>query len=62
VNANFILVEIGEHKTVNVGDIATVIGTSHPDIAPQAVAEKAGLDSDYSIMTKLNPLLHRKVV
>ena len=62
VNANFILVKIGENKTVNVGDIATVIGTDHPDITPQSVAEKAGLDSDYWIMTKLNPLLHRKVV
>jgi alanine racemase len=62
VNSNFILVEVGEHKTVNVGDIATVIGTDPPDIAPQAVAEIAGLDSDYWIMSKLNPLLQRKVV
>lgn len=62
VNANFILVKVGVHKTVEVGDIATLIGTEHPDIAPQAVAEKAGLDSDYWLMTKLNPLLHRKVV
>ncbi|TET96995.1 MAG: alanine racemase [Anaerolineales bacterium] len=62
VNANLILAEIGENRTVNVGDIATVIGTDHPDIAPQSVAEKTGLDSDYWIMTKLNPLLHRKVV
>jgi alanine racemase len=62
VNANFILVEIGDRKTVEVDDIATIIGTEHPDIAPQSVAEKSGLDSDYDIMTKLNPLLHRKVV
>jgi alanine racemase len=62
VNANFILVEVGEQKTVNVGDVATLVGTEHPDIAPQVVAEKAGLDSDYWIMTKLNPLLHREVV
>ncbi len=62
VNANFILVEVGERKTVEVGDIATVVGTDHPAIAPQAVAQKAGLDSEYWIMTKLNPLLHRKVV
>jgi len=62
VNANFILVEIGEHKTVEVGDIATLVGTEKPDIAPQTLAEKAGFDFDYEIMTKLNPLLHRKVV
>lgn len=62
VNANFILVEIGEHKTVEVGDIATVVGADHPDIVPQRVAELAGLDSGYEIMTKLNALLHRKVV
>lgn len=62
VNSNFILVEVGDRQTVEVGDIATVIGTGHPAVAPQAVAEKAGLDSDYWIMTKLNPLLHRRVV
>jgi len=62
VNANFILVEIGEHKTVKVGDYATVIGPDHPDIAPQSIADTAGLDSDYWIMTKLNPLMHRRVV
>ena len=62
VNANFILAEIGEDRSVTVGDTATLIGTSHPDITPQSVAEKAGLDSDYWIMTKLNPLLHRVVV
>jgi len=62
VNANFIMVEIGEHKTVEVGDIATLVGTEQPDIAPQTLAEKAGFDFDYEIMTKLNPLLHRKVV
>jgi len=62
VNANFVLVNIGENKPVNVGDISTVIGTDLPDISPQSVAENAGLDSDYWIMTKLNPLLHRKVV
>jgi alanine racemase len=61
VNANFILVEVGENKTVDVGDVATVIGPEHPDIYPQAVGEKAGLD-DYWVMTKLNALLHRKVV
>jgi alanine racemase len=62
VNANFLLVEIGDNKTVEVGDIATIIGTDHSDIAPQLVAEQSGLYSDYDIMTKLNPLLHRKVI
>ena len=47
---------------VAVDDIATGIGTDHPAIAPQAVAQKAGLDSDYWILTKLNPLLPRKVL
>jgi alanine racemase len=62
VNANFVMVEVGERKSVDVGEIATLIGTEHPDITPKAVAEKAGLDSDYWLMTKLNPLLLRKVV
>jgi len=62
VNSNIILAEIGESKTVNVGDVATVIGPEYPDIAPQTVAEQAGIDGDYWVMTKLNALLHRKVV
>jgi len=61
VNANFILVEVGENKTVDVGDVATVVGPDHPDIFPQSVGEKAGLD-DYWMMTKLNALLPRKIV
>ncbi len=62
VNANFILVEVGDHQTVHVGDIATVSGPDHPAIIPQTIADQAELDSDYWLMTKLNPLLHRKVV
>ena len=62
VNSNYILAEIGEEKTVDMGDVATVIGPDHPEIAPQAVAEKSGVNGDYWIMTKLSALLHRKVV
>ena len=61
VNANLTMVELGEQESVSVGDSATLVGTGHPDITPQAVAESAGFDSDQWIMTKLNPLLHRKV-
>ena len=62
VNSNFILIEVGDQKTVNVGDVATLLGPDHPAIAPQTVAEQVGLKNDYWVMTKLSALLHRKVV
>jgi alanine racemase len=62
VSSNHTIVEIGDEKTVDIGDVATVIGPDRPEITPQSVAEKAGFDRDYWIMTKLNALLHRKVV
>ena len=62
VSSNHTIVEIGEEKRVEVGDVATLIGPDHSDITPAAVAAQTGLDRDYWIMTKLNALLHRRVV
>ncbi len=62
VSSNHTIVEIGEEKVVEIGDIATLIGPDHPEITPIAVAEKTGLQRDYWIMTKLSALLRRKVV
>ena len=56
VSSNHTIVEIGDEKTVDIGDVATVIGPDRPEITPQAVAEKAGFDRDYWVMTKLNAL------
>jgi alanine racemase len=62
ISSNHTIVEVGQEKTVNIGDIATLTGPDHPDITPFAVATQSGLERDYWIMTKLNALLHRKVV
>lgn len=62
VSSNHTIVEIGDEKTVSVGDVATLVGPDAPEIRPKAIAVATGLDRDYWIMTKLNALLHRKVV
>lgn len=62
VSSNHTIVEIGEGKAVEVGDVATLIGPDHPEITPITIAERTGLERDYWIMTKLSALLRRKVV
>lgn len=62
ISSNHTIVEIGQEKTVNIGDVATLIGPDRPEITPIAVATQAGLVRDYWIMTKLNALLHRRAV
>ena len=56
------IVEVGDEQTVDVGDVATLVGPDKPEIHPKAIAVSTGLDRDYWIMTKLNALLYRKVV
>lgn len=55
------IVEIGEERTVAVGDVATLIGPDHPEIAPHAVAERCGLRF-YRMITKFSALLPKVVV
>jgi molybdopterin-biosynthesis enzyme MoeA-like protein len=45
--------------TVEVGDVATLVGPDHDDITPDAIAKKSGLERDYWLATKLNPLIQR---
>jgi alanine racemase len=56
-----VLVEIGPDRTVEVGDVATLIGPDDPAIAPHAVAEKSGVGF-YPLITKMSPFLPRRVV
>jgi len=62
VSSNHTIVELGDRKTADVGDVATVVGPDDPEIRPKAVAMQTGLERDYWIMTKLNALLYRKLV
>lgn len=61
VSSNHTILEIGRHKTVEVGDIATLVGPEHPAITPDAIARDSGLERDYWLATKLNPLLRRVI-
>ncbi len=61
VSASHCLVELGESKTAEVGDVATLVGPDHPDIHPNAVALATGA-SVYDLLMHLNPTLPRYVV
>lgn len=61
VSSTHTLVEIGDEKTVELGDVATLIGPDDPAINPHAVAEKSGLGF-YAMITKMSALLPRRVV
>lgn len=61
VSSTHTLVEIGEEKTVEVGDTATLIGPDDPAITPHAVAEKTG-GRFYTLITKMSALLPKRVV
>jgi alanine racemase len=61
VSSTHTLVEIGDEKTVEIGDTATLIGPDHPEITPHAVAEKAKTGF-YRLITKMSALLPKRVV
>jgi alanine racemase len=61
VSASHCLVELGESKTAEVGDVATLLGPDHPDIHPNALALATGA-SVYDLLMHLNPTLPRYVV
>ncbi len=62
VSSNHTIIEVGEDKTVAVGDIATLVGPDREEITPIELARRTGLERDYWLVTKLNPLLARRVV
>jgi alanine racemase len=61
VNSAHTIIEIGESKTVEVGDVATLIGPDHPAILPHELAERTGTGF-LRLIQGLNPRLPRKVV
>ncbi len=61
VNSAHTILEIGEEKTVEVGDVATLIGPDHPAILPHAVAERTGVRF-LRLIQGMNPRLPRRVV
>ncbi|HWP36981.1 MAG TPA: alanine racemase [Gemmatimonadales bacterium] len=61
VSASHTIVELGVEQTVQVGDVATLVGPDHPAILPNAVAERAGV-SVYDVLMHLSAELPKAVV
>ena len=61
VSSSHVIIEIGDTRSVEVGDVVTLIGPDAPEITPHAVAEKAGI-AFYHMITRLSPLLPKQVV
>lgn len=60
VSASHTILELGDQKTVEVGEVATLVGPDRPEITPNAVAERAGL-SVYDILMHLSALLPARI-
>ena len=61
VNSAHTILEIGAEKTVEVGDVATLIGPDDQAILPHTVAEKTGVGF-LRIIQSMNPRLPRRIV
>jgi alanine racemase len=55
------IVEVGAEKTVEVGDVATLIGPDHPSVLPHTIADRTGVRF-LTLITKLNARLPRRIV
>jgi len=60
VSASHTIIEVGDEKTVSVGDVATLVGPDHPDIHPNAVSAVTGR-SVYDVLMHVNPDLPKVV-
>lgn len=58
VSASHCIVEVGGDRSVEVGDVATLLGPDHPEIHPNRVAEATGR-SVYDVLMHLSPTLPR---
>jgi alanine racemase len=61
VSASHSIIEVGPEQTVQVGDVATMLGPDHPDIHPNAVTAATGR-SVYDVLMHLNPALPKVLV
>jgi alanine racemase len=58
VSASHTIIEVGNERSVQVGDAATLVGPDHPDITPNTFADAVGV-SVYGLMMHMNPSLPR---
>jgi alanine racemase len=61
VSASHTIVELGAEQSVQVGDVATLVGPDDPAILPNAVAARAGV-SVYDVLMHLSAELPKTVV
>ncbi|WP_428276676.1 alanine racemase [Candidatus Palauibacter sp.] len=61
VNSAHTILDIGPEKSVEVGDVATLIGPDHPSVLPHTVAERTKRGF-LGIIQSMNPRLPRRVV
>lgn len=61
VSASHTIIEIGDKKRVNIGDIATVLGPDHEAIHPNQFANSTGT-SVYDRLMHLNPTLPKVII
>jgi alanine racemase len=60
VSASHTIIEVGTEKTVEIGDVATLVGAGHEAIHPNTVAAATGT-SVYDRLMHLNPVLPKFV-
>jgi len=61
VNSAHAILEIGEERTVEVGDVATLIGPDHPAVLPHEIADRTGVGF-LRLIQGMNARLPRRVV
>jgi alanine racemase len=61
VGASHTIVEIGTERTVQAGDVATLIGPDHPAVHPNTLAERSGF-SVYDILMHLSARLPARTI
>lgn len=61
VNSAHAIIDVGEEKSVAVGDVVTLIGPDHPSILPHEVAARTET-GNLALMQSMNPRLPRRVV
>ncbi len=61
VSASHTIIEVGAERSVNIGDVATMLGPDHPAIHPNQLAASTGT-SVYDALMHLNPTLPKVLV
>ncbi|MFH1764617.1 MAG: alanine racemase [Gemmatimonadota bacterium] len=61
VSASHCIVKVGDHLSVRVGDVVTLMGPDHPLLEPNTMAQTLGV-SVYDLLMHVNPSLPRILV